>query len=91
MLQANDLQQIVTQMKQVEEKVFEQEIEVKIIKAVLLADQGNNHECIRELDAIMSVNESRNYDTQSKSKSGGNKSIDTKGKNHDSKTSDQLL
>jgi hypothetical protein len=63
MLQANDLQQIVTQMKQVEEKVFEQEIEVKIIKAVLLADQGNNHECIRELDAIMSVNESRNYDT----------------------------
>lgn len=88
MLQAAEIQHILPQMKQVEEKVFEQEIEVKIIKAVLLADQGCNHECIRELDSIMIINESRGFDTQSKTNT---KSIDTKGKNHDSKTSDQLL
>ena len=61
----------------------------KIIKAVSLADQGSNHECVRELDRIMAINESRGSGT----KSPADPTIEQykKAGNHDSNTSDQLL
>lgn len=61
-------------MKQVDEKVTDQEIELKIIKALILADQGCNHECIRELDKILAIKESSSRD--SKGLGGGLSSID---------------
>jgi hypothetical protein len=78
-------------MRQVEEKVFEQEIELKIIKAVTLADQGCNHECVRELDNIMAINESRSSELKSTPGPASTDNYDKKAGNHDSNTSDQLL
>ena len=78
-------------MRQVEEKVFEQEIELKIIKAVTLADQGCNYECLGELDNIMAINESRSSEQKSKSGPTSTDNYDKKAGNHDSNTSDQLL
>jgi len=90
-------------MKQVEEKAFDQEVELKIIKAVTLADQGCNHECVRELDKIMAANENRSSGQQSgparqlsqsninNINNTSNISNSKKDGNHDSNTSDQLL
>lgn len=82
MAQAAEIPNLLSQMKQVEEKVFEQEIEVKVIKAVSLADQGRNHECIRELDAIMQITEDRGSERQSKDHAA--RMMQSKSKAHDS-------
>lgn len=76
-------------MQQVEEKAIDQQIEIKLIKAVSQADQGCNHESIRELDNIIEENDNRGCEQKLNETSGG--PWHEKGKNHDSKSSDQLL
>ena len=50
-----DCESIVMQLRQVEDRQIETMIELQVLKALTLVDQGRNHEAISELEQIIAI------------------------------------